>query len=94
MLSLGGGAVLSPRDPRPAARATASCCSTSTSRTATAPRRAQPRPARCSRSTRARVLKVLLEQRMPLYREVATDVVDTERPVGPQVVDEVLALRR
>ena len=38
------------------------------------------------------VLKVLLEQRLPLYREVATDVVDTNgRSVGA-VADEVMAL--
>jgi shikimate kinase len=37
-------------------------------------------------------LKVLLEQRLPLYREVATDVVATSgRPVRA-VVDEVVAL--
>ena len=35
-------------------------------------------------------LKVLLEQRMPLYREVATAVVDTSSRSLPQVVDAVL----
>ena len=38
------------------------------------------------------VLKVLLEQRMPLYREVATDVVDTTGKTVRAVTDEVLAL--
>ena len=37
------------------------------------------------------VLKVLLEQRMPLYREVATDVVDTNGKGVQAVADEVLA---
>lgn len=37
-------------------------------------------------------LKVLLEQRMPLYREVATFVVDTNRKSVPQVTDEVVSL--
>ena len=39
------------------------------------------------------VLKVLLEQRLPLYREVATDVVDTNGKTVRAVADEVLALR-
>jgi shikimate kinase len=34
-------------------------------------------------------LKVLLEQRMPLYREVATVVVDTNGRTAQQVVDEL-----
>ncbi len=38
------------------------------------------------------VLKVLLEQRMPLYREVATDVVDTNGRTVREVADEVRAL--
>jgi hypothetical protein len=38
------------------------------------------------------VLKVLLEQRLPLYREVATDVVDTNGKTVRAVADEVLAL--
>ena len=37
-------------------------------------------------------LKVLLDARLPLYREVATAVVDTSRKPVPAVVDEVLAL--
>jgi shikimate kinase len=38
------------------------------------------------------VLKVLLEERMPLYREVATDVVHTDGKSVRAVADEVLAL--
>ncbi len=38
------------------------------------------------------VLKVLLEERMPLYREVATDVVDTNGRSVRAVADELLAL--
>ena len=38
------------------------------------------------------VLKLLLEQRMPLYREVATQVVDTNGKAVRAVADEVLAL--
>jgi shikimate kinase len=38
------------------------------------------------------VLKVLLEQRMPLYREVATEVVDTNGRSVRAVADELLAL--
>jgi shikimate kinase len=37
-------------------------------------------------------LKVLLEQRMPLYREVATDVVDTNGKPVRAVADELLGL--
>ena len=38
------------------------------------------------------VLKVLLEERLPLYREVATDVVDTNGRSVRAVADEVVAL--
>lgn len=38
------------------------------------------------------VLKVLLEERLPLYREVATDVVDTNGKTVRAVADEVLDL--
>ena len=38
------------------------------------------------------VLKVLLEERMPLYREVATDVVDTNGRTVREVADDVVAL--
>jgi shikimate kinase len=38
------------------------------------------------------VLKVLLEERMPLYREVATDVVDTNGRSVRAVADDVLGL--
>ena len=38
------------------------------------------------------VLKVLLEERTPLYREVATDVVETTGRSVREVVDEVVAL--
>ena len=38
------------------------------------------------------VLKVLLEERLPLYREVATDVVDTNGKTVRAVADELLAL--
>ncbi|MCW2616101.1 MAG: Shikimate kinase [Frankiales bacterium] len=37
-------------------------------------------------------LKTLLDQRMPLYLEVATHVVDTSKKSARQVVDEVVAL--
>ena len=36
-------------------------------------------------------LKLLLDQRMPLYREVAGHVVDTSRRTPDEVVDEVLS---
>ena len=38
------------------------------------------------------VLKVLLEERLPLYREVATDVVQTDGKTVRAVADEVLGL--
>lgn len=38
------------------------------------------------------MLKALLDERMPLYLEVATDVVDTSKKPALQVADEVLAL--
>ena len=37
-------------------------------------------------------LKLLLDQRMPLYLQVATHTVDTSRKTAGQVADEVLAL--
>ena len=39
-------------------------------------------------------LRLLLEQRMPLYREVARHVVETSGRPLPQVVDDVVALVR
>jgi len=38
------------------------------------------------------VLKVLLEQRMPLYRQVATEIIATDGKTVRAVADEVLAL--
>ncbi len=90
VLSLGGGAVLSP-ETRALLRGhrvvlLQADLSTATSRVGL--NRDRPVLALNPRA----VLKVLLEQRMPLYREVATDVVDTNGRTVREVADEVRAL--
>jgi shikimate kinase len=90
VLSLGGGAVLAPetrarlRDHRVVLLA--ADLGTATSRVGL--NRDRPVLALNPRA----VLKVLLEERLPLYREVATDVVDTNGKTVRAVADELLAL--
>jgi shikimate kinase len=90
VLSLGGGAVLSP-ETRALLRGhrvvlLSADLGTATSRVGL--NRDRPVLALNPRA----VLKVLLEERLPLYREVATDVVDTNAKTVRAVADEVLAL--
>ena len=90
MLSLGGGAVLA-AETRALLRGhrvvlLAAYLGTATSRVGL--NRDRPVLALNPRA----VLKVLLEERLPLYREVATDVVDTNGRSVRAVADEVVAL--
>ncbi len=90
VLSLGGGAVLSPQT-RALLRGHRVVLLTADLGTATSRvglNRDRPVLALNPRA----VLKVLLEERMPLYREVATDVVATDGKAVRTVADEVLAL--
>ncbi len=90
VLSLGGGAVLSP-ETRALLRGhrvvlLQADLGTATSRVGL--NRDRPVLALNPRA----VLKVLLEERRPLYREVATDVVDTNGKTVRATAEEVLAL--
>jgi shikimate kinase len=90
VLSLGGGAVLSP-ETRALLRGHRVVLLTADLGTATSRvglNRDRPVLALNPRA----VLKVLLEERMPLYREVATDVVATDGRTVRAVADDVLAL--
>lgn len=90
VLSLGGGAVLSPqtRELLRGHRVVLLEADLGTATSRVGLNRDRPVLALNPRA----VLKVLLEERMPLYREVATDVVDTNRRPVRAVADEVLAL--
>lgn len=88
VLSLGGGAVLSESTRRLLKEHTVALLDVDLSHATQRVGLNRDRPV-LALNPRAQ-LKVLLEQRMPLYREVATVVVDTNgRPV-PQVVDALV----
>ena len=76
VLALGGGAVLRAGDPRDGSRAQRVVWLRVTAADA-ATGSGMNRPGRCCSATCAATLAALLEQRDPVYEEVATDVVDT-----------------
>ena len=90
VLSLGGGAVLAPETRGLLAGHTVVLLDVDLAAAAQRVGLNRERPV-LALNPRA-TLKVLLDQRMPLYREVATHVVSTSRTPLRAVVDEVVAL--
>ncbi len=90
VLSLGGGAVLDPgtRELLRTVRTVLLDVDLSTAATRVGMNRDRPVLALNPRAQ----LKLLLDQRMPLYLEVASSVVDTTRKPARRVADEVVAL--
>ena len=90
VLSLGGGAVLDAGTRALLAEQTTVLLDVDLSSAATRVGMNRDRPV-LALNPRAQ-LKLLLDQRMPLYLQVATHTVDTSRKPARQVVDEVVAL--